>query len=137
MKHFGPDYRTAIEASLRAFVNNGDSVACIGCYVYEYGDCHMCPKKGIKWHYVLENLRTHHWLIVGSECIENYGVILSEWGYRPVFIDFPEFLRPYTAWILKDNPDVVVFNDTVVKRFQVDCGAVIRANSTPEKLGSY
>jgi len=57
MSDFSPKYRAAIEASLKAFVNDGDDVACIGYYAFCYGHCQMCPKDGIRWHYVLENLR--------------------------------------------------------------------------------
>jgi hypothetical protein len=137
MDEFSPEYRQAIETSLRGFVDNGDDVACIGYFAFRYGNCQMCPKEGIRWHYVLESLRTHRWLIVGSECVQNYQVILSEWGYKPAHIVFPGFLRPYSRWILEKNPDAVVFDDGIVMRFQADCAMVIKSNSEPQYLEHY
>jgi hypothetical protein len=137
MKTFSPEYRRAIEASLRDFVNVGYDVACIGSYSFRYGNCQMCPKEGIRWHYVLENLRTHQPLIVGSECVENYQIILSEWGYKPEYIVFPDFLRPYSRWILEGNPNAVVYDDGIVMRFQADCSKIIKANSDPSCLEHY
>jgi hypothetical protein len=137
MSYFSAKYRAAIEGSLRAFVNDGDDVVCIGYFAYCYGNCKMCPKEGIKWHYVLENLRSQAVLIVGSECIENYQVILSEWGYKPEYIVFPDFLRAYARWILVTNPDAVVFDDGIVMRFQADCEVIIRGNSQPSGLQHF
>jgi hypothetical protein len=137
MSNFSPEYRATIGASLKAFVNDGDDVACIGYFVHKYGQCKMCEHVPIKWHYVLENLRSHQALIIGSECVENYQVILSEWGYRPEYIVFPGFLRPYSRWILEQNPNAVVFDDGIVMRFQADCGKIIRANSQPSWLQHY
>jgi hypothetical protein len=137
MSDFSPEYRAAIEESLKKFVNNGDDVACIGYYVFRYGNCQMCPKEGIRWHYVLENLRTHSWLIVGSECVDNYCVILSEWGYTPQHIFFPNFLRPYSRWLLEKMPEAVVFDDGVVMRFQVDCGTIIKAKNASGDVEHY
>lgn len=137
MADFSPVYRAAIEASLKKFVNDGDDVACIGYFVHKYGQCKMCGHVPIKWHYVLENLRSHQCLIVGSECVENYQTILSEWGYRPEYLVFPSFLRAYARWILEKNPNAVVFDDGVVMRFQADCSAIIKANSQPSGLQHY
>src|SRR6516162_8601580 len=109
MDRFSPEYRAAIEASLRDFVSNGDDVACIGYFVHEHGQCKMCNHVPIKWHYVLENLRSHGFLIVGSECVDNYRTVLSAWGYRPQHLVFPTFLRAYAGWLLKKNPDAVEF----------------------------
>jgi|SRR5579885_401192 len=134
---FSAKYRAAIEASLRKFVNDGDDVVCIGYFVYQYGQCKMCEHVPIKWHYVLENLRSRATLIVGSECIENYQVILSEWGYRPEYLVFPSFLRAYARWILEKNPNAVVFDDGVAMRFQADGGAIMRANSQPSGPQRY
>src|SRR5207249_5070174 len=74
---------------------------------------------------------------VGSECIENYQVILSEWGYRPEYLVFPSFLRAYARWILDKNPKAVVFDDGVAMRFKADGGAIMRANSQPSGLQHY
>jgi hypothetical protein len=137
MINFSPKYRAAIERTLRAFVNDGDDVVCIGYFAYCYGNCKMCPKEGIKWHYVLENLRSQAILIVGSECVENYQVILSEWGYKPEHIVFPSFLRAYARWILEKNPNAVVFDDGIAMRFQAEGGAIMRANSQPAGLQHY
>jgi hypothetical protein len=97
----------------------------------------MCEHVPIKWHYVLENLRSRAILIVGSECVENHQVILSEWGYRPEYLVFPSFLRAYARWILEKNPNAVVFDDGVAMRFQADGGAIMRANSQPSGLQHY
>jgi hypothetical protein len=137
MSDFSPKYRAAIEPSLKAFVSDGDDVACVGYYAFRYGRCQMCPKEGIRWHYVLENLRSQAILIVGSECIENYQVILSEWGYRPEYVVFPSFLRAYARWIFEKNPKAVVFDDGIVMRFQADCSAIIEANTQPSGLQHY
>jgi hypothetical protein len=137
MVGFSPEYRSAIEASLREFVSDGDDVVCIGYFVFKYGQCKMCEHVPIKWHYVLENLRSRATLIVRSECIENYQVILSEWGYRPEYLVFPSFLRAYARWILEKNPSAVIFDDGVAMRFQADGGAIIRANSQPSGLQHY
>jgi hypothetical protein len=75
--------------------------------------------------------------IVGSECIENYQVILSEWGYRPEHVVFPSFLRAYARWILEMNPKAVVFDDGIAMRFRADCGAIMRANSQPPGLQHF
>jgi hypothetical protein len=137
MGDLSPEYRKAIEASLKDFVTNGDDVACIGYFVYEYGQCKMCDHVPIKWHYVLENLRSHRCLIVGSECIENYQTILCEWGYQPEYLVFPSFLRAYARWILGKNPNAIVFDDGIVMRFQADCDTLIKANSQPSGLQHY
>ncbi len=137
MGNFSAEYRAAIEKSLHDFVNNGDDVVCIGYFVHKYGQCKMCDHVPIKWHYIVENLRNHRSLIVGSECVENYQAILSEWGYRPEYLIFPSFLRAYVRWILEKNPRAVVFDDGVVMRFQADCSAIINANSHPAGLQHY
>jgi hypothetical protein len=137
MRDFSAEYRAAIEASLREFVNNGDDVVCIGYFVYNSGQCKMCDHVPIKWHYVLENLRSRKTLIVGSECVENYQRILSEWGYRPEYLVFPTFLRAYARWILEKNPNAVVFDDGIVMRFRVDCDALMRANIQSPGLQHY
>src|SRR5580765_3282249 len=137
MSDFSLKYRAVIEARLRAFVNDGDDVAGIGYYTFCYGKCEMCPKEGIRWHYILENLRSGATLIVGSECIVNYQLILSEWGYHPEHVVFPNFLRPYAGWILEKNPNAVVFNDGIVMRFRANSGAIIRANSKPAGLQHF
>jgi hypothetical protein len=137
MGEFSPEYRAAIEASLKDFVNNGDDVACIGYFVYHYGQCNMCGHVPIKWHYILENLRSHGHMIVGSKCVENYQAVLSDWGYRPEYLVFPSFLRAYAKWILNKNPNAVVFDDGIVMRFQADCRAIIDASSQPAGLRQY
>jgi hypothetical protein len=125
MGGFSPEYRAAIEETLRNFVKEGDDVACIGYFARQGGQCRMCGKQPITWHYVLENLNTHQWLVTGNECVKNYQIILAEWGWRPDYVVFPEFLRCVTPWILEENPNAVVFNDGVVMRYQVDCREVI------------
>jgi hypothetical protein len=69
--------------------------------------------------------------------VQNYQVILSEWGYKPDYIVFPGFLRPYSRWILEKNPNAVVFDDGIVMRFQADCATIIKTNSEPQALEHY
>jgi len=110
---FSDSYRAAIETTLRRFVENGDDVACTGVYIYEYGSCGLCGHQPVKWHYILENLSSRNQIVVGSECIRNYKVILEEWGYRPAYVVFPECLRQFTRWILEEDPGAVKFSDPV------------------------
>jgi hypothetical protein len=138
MPGFSDKYRHAIEAALRRFVRNGDDVAGIGAFVFEYGDCKLCGHSPIKWHYLLQNLQSHETLVVGSECIQNYQVILSAWGYKPDYVVFPNFLSRYTRWILDSNPKALVFNDSVVMRFQGNCNGMINSHTggkTPSECG--
>lgn len=111
-------YREVIEAALAAFVCNGDNVACTGVFICESGTCQLCGHKPIKWHYILENLRNNSRLCVGSECIQNYQVILSEWGYKPAYIVFPYCLQGFTAWILEKNERSIIFNDNIVSFYE-------------------
>lgn len=106
-------YRAAIEQSLRRFVANGDDIACTGVYIYQYGSCELCGHKPIKWHYILENLSSHDQIVVGSECIKNFKIILEEWGYRPAYIVFPECLKQFTRWILDEDSGAIRFSDAV------------------------
>ena len=110
---FSDSYRAAIETTLRRFVENGDDVACTGVYIYEYGSCGLCGHQPIKWHYILENLHNRNQIVVGSECIRNYKIILEEWGYRPAYVVFPECLRRFTRWILGEDSGAVKFSDAV------------------------
>jgi hypothetical protein len=110
---FSSSYRAAIETSLKRFVANGNDVACTGVYLYEYGSCGLCGYKPIKWHYILENLSSRNQIVVGSECIRNYKVILEEWGYRPAYVVFPECLRQFTRWILEEDSGAIKFSDAV------------------------
>lgn len=134
---FSDDYRKAIEESLKAFIRDGDDVVCIGYYVYQYGSCEMCSHTPIKWHYVLENLQSHSQMHVGSECIQNFQVILSEWGYRPEYIVFPDCLRPYTRWILDKNPRSIVFDDDLVVYLNQDCEKIIKGIKENSQLKHY
>lgn len=134
---FSKDYQLKIEESLRAFVRNGDDIACIGCYVYEYGQCEMCGHTPIKWHYVLENLHSHYQLRVGSECIQNYQIILAKWGYNPEYIVFPNCFKGYTRWILDKNPYAITFNDDIVSFFGKDCEELIKTVERNEGLKHY
>jgi hypothetical protein len=137
MGNFSEEYREAIEESLEAFVNNGDDVACIGYYILCYSHCRMCGHTPIKWHYILENLRTHQSLIVGSECVTNYQTILREWGYKPEYIVFPKCLKAYARWIIAKNPDAVVYNDGLVMRMKTDCNSIITATRQSRQLEGY
>lgn len=110
---FRDSYRAAIETTLRRFVENGDDVACTGVYIYEYGSCGLCGHQPIKWHFILENLTKREQIVVGSECIKNYKVILEEWGYRPAYVVFPECLGQFTRWISEANPEAIRFSDAV------------------------
>lgn len=123
---FSRDYQQAIEESLKAFVRNGDDIVCIGYYAYEYGHCEMCGHNPIKWHYILENLQSYSQMHVGSECIQNFQIILSNWGYRPEYVVFPNCLKPYTRWILDKNPQAIVFNDDIVVHLNKDCEEIIK-----------
>jgi|GEM_PF-3042508 len=134
---FSRDYQKAIEESLKAFIHDGDDVACIGYYVYEYGYCEMCGHKPIKWHYILENLRNCSQIHIGSECVQNFQVILSKWGYRPEYIVFPNCLKPYTRWILDKNPQAIVFNDDIVIHLNKDCEETIKSMSNNNQLKHY
>lgn len=111
--NFSDSYRATIEESLRRFVNNGDDVACTGVYIYEYGRCELCGHQQIKWHYILENLSSHGQMVVGSECIRNYKIILEEWGYRPAYVVFPQCLKQFTRWILEQDSGAIRFGDAV------------------------
>ncbi len=137
MNEFSAKYRSDIEASLGAFVRNGDDVAALGYFVFQHGNCQMCGHTPIKWHYILENLQSHSHLVVGSECIQNYQVILSEWGYRPEFIYFPIFLQPFVKWVLDKNPKAIRFDDSAVLGFRSDCGAVLRTYGDPSQMDNY
>jgi hypothetical protein len=137
MSNFSEQYRQAIEASLKAFVKNGNDVICAGYYVLEYGQCQMCTHAPIKWHYILENLGSGRSLIVGSECVTNYQTILAEWGYKPEYIVFSERLSAGTGWILEKNPNAIIFNDGIVMRMSVDCGAIIAARQQKGKMDHY
>jgi hypothetical protein len=137
MSDFSQLYRQAIEASLTAFTQCGDDVACIGYFIREYGECQMCGHAPIKWHYVLENLRQKSVLIVGSECVENYQIILEEWGYSPRHIVFPTFMKRVAGWILEKNPMAVVFDDGIVMRFSADCETLIKAQGASESIEKY
>jgi hypothetical protein len=110
---FSISYRAAIETTLRRFVENGNDVACTGVYIYEYGSCELCGHQQIKWHYILENLSSRNQIVVGSECVRNYKIILEEWGYRPAYVVFPECLRKFTPWILEEDSGAVRFSDAV------------------------
>lgn len=134
---FSKDYRQTIEESLKAFICNGDDIVCIGYYVYEYGHCEMCGHNPIKWHYILENLQNHSQMHVGSECIQNFQVILSKWGYRPEYIVFPNCLKPYTRWILEKNPQAIVFNDDIVIHLNKDCEDTIKGMGENSQLKHY
>lgn len=123
MKTIGRKYRQAIETSLRRFVRNGDPVAYIGHYCKPDGCCQMCPKEGIKWHFILENLNSRSVMIVGSECINNYSRILSEWGYEPPKIFVPEFFRKRVHWIPEN---AVIYDNPTVMRFQADAERLIK-----------
>lgn len=125
MDDFSPRYREVIEASLTTFVQKGDDVVCVGYYARHGGVCEMCGHHPITWHFIVENLRTYQPLVVGSECVGNWQTILAERGWVPDYIVFPERLRAYTHWILKDHPNAIVFNDNVVMRSQVDCQPII------------
>lgn len=126
---FSPEYRHSLETSLADFVQAGDSAACIGYYCLRYGDCEMCGYRGIKWHYILENLRSGQSMIVGSECIKNYQIVLSEWGFKPDHVTFPETLRSYASWILEDNPRAVVFDSGIVMSARTDAGPLIKSRA--------
>lgn len=134
MKTFRPHYRAIIEGRLKGFVRNGDDVACIGFYAHAYGQCEMCDHTPIKRHFVLENLTTHKSLIVGRECVENYQVILKEWGYNPAFLVFPELLRHSAKWVTQNNPDALVFDNAVLFFCQVDFEAILHAKCQPSRL---
>ncbi|MGB3308268.1 MAG: pentapeptide repeat-containing protein [Nodosilinea sp.] len=134
---FSRNYRQAIEESLKDFVRNGDDIVCIGYYFHEDGHCEMCGHHPIKWHYILENLQNHSQIHVGSECIQNFQIILSEWGYRPEYIVFPNYLRPYTRWILNKNPQSIVFNDDIVVHLNKDCEEIIKGMGQDSQLKHY
>lgn len=134
MLNYSEEYKAAIENSLSAFVNDGDEVICVGYFAMPSGQCEMCEHKPIKWHYILENLRSGQNLIVGSECVGNYQVILTGWGYKPEQIVFPKRLSPYTRWILEKNPGAILFNDGIVMRMTTDCDPIIQAKKKAGNL---
>jgi hypothetical protein len=137
MDYFSPKYRTAIQESLKAFVENGHEVACVGYFVLELGSCQMCQHEPIKKHYVLENLQTHAVLVVGSRCVEYYQGVLSEWGYQPEHITFPTFMASFAKRILQNNPKAIVFNDGIVMRFQGQVAPIIDAVSRQSQIKEY
>lgn len=134
---FSKHYQDAIEESLRSFVGNGNDVACFGCYVYEFGHCEMCGHNRIKWHYILVNLQTKRQMIAGSECIQNYQIILTKWGYRPEYVVFPNSLRPYTKWIFEKNPYAIIFNDDVIRYSDGSCEDLISNMKDDSRLKHY
>ena len=134
---FSSSYRAAIETSLRRFVANGNDVACTGVYVYEYGSCGLCGHQPIKWHYILENLSSRIQIVVGSECIRNYKVILEEWGYRPAYVVFPECLRQFTRWILEEDSGVIKFSDAVACFYTKNPRELYGVLQTDQKLQMF
>ena len=110
---FRDSYRAAIETTLKKFIENGDDVACTGVYIFEYGSCGLCGHQPIRWHFILENLTKREQIVVGSECIKNYRIILEEWGYRPAYVVFPECLGQFTRWIFAEDAEAIRFSDAV------------------------
>jgi hypothetical protein len=134
---FSSSYRAAIETSLRMFVANGNDVACTGVYIYEYGSCGLCGHKPIKWHYILENLSSRNQIVVGSECIRNYKIILEEWGYRPAYVVFPECLRQFTRWILEEDSGAIKFSDAVACFYTKNPRELYGVMQTDQKLQMF
>lgn len=126
-KRYTPEYLARISASLHRFLKNGDDVVCVGYYLHHYGECELCSHAPIKWHYVLANLRGDQMLTVGSECVENYTMMLSQWGYKPDYIVFPHFLRRFTSWIQCQGG--VAYGDGPVMRFKGDARRGIPAGA--------
>lgn len=94
----------------------------------------MCQHTPIDWHYVLENLDTHATLIVGSECVRNYGVVLLGWQWSPYRIAFPTALRAYTNW-LRTPERVVEFDHTpFFDHATADFLAVVHSAVPPEEV---
>jgi hypothetical protein len=134
---FSSSYRAAIETSLRRFVANGNDVACTGVYIYEYGNCGLCGHQPIKWHYILENLSSRNQIVVGSECIRNYKIILEEWGYRPAYVVFPECLRKFTGWILEEDSGAIKFSDAVACFYTKNPRELYGVMQTDQKLQMF
>lgn len=134
---FSSSYRASIETSLRKFVANGNDVACTGVFIYEYGSCGLCGHKPIKWHYILENLSSRNQIVVGSECIRNYKIILGEWGYRPAYVVFPECLRQFTRWILEEDSGAIKFSDSVACFYTRNPRELYGVMQTDQKLQMF
>jgi hypothetical protein len=82
----------------------------------------------------LENLDTHSTLIVGSECIRNFGVVLLEWRWSPYRIAFPTALRAYTRW-LRTPEEVVQFDHSpFFEHANADFLAVVNSAVPPEEI---
>src|SRR4051812_17889824 len=69
MSGMRPEYREAIENTLRTFVQSGDDCMCIAVFCIQDRVCQVCGHHPITWNYLVENLGTHEILIAGSECI--------------------------------------------------------------------
>ena len=71
-------------------------------------------------------------MVAGSECVNNYQVILQEWGYSPAFITFPFlFKNSFTHWI--KNPKAIVFNDDLISHFELNAIEVFKNTINNEK----
>ena len=119
-----PEYRQVVEPRLRAFVRNGDDVMCVGVFTRKGQRCKLCDYHPITWNYVIENLATHQRLIAGCRCIENYEIILKEWGYHPEYLVFPTYFLRYARWMTDEtkggNPGAIHFHDDFLHRAEVD-----------------
>ena len=130
--YLGKEYKEKIQKRLKRFLNDGDPIGCIGVYKYEYGSCELCSHTPIKWHYMLKNYTTNQVMVAGSECVNNYQVILQEWGYSPAFITFPFlFKNSFTHWI--KNPKAIVFNDDLISHFELNAIEVFKNTINNEK----
>jgi hypothetical protein len=114
VRTFSPQYEERVETTFRQFVKPGDSVMCIALFALEGQSCQVCGKEGIKWNYVIENLRSHELVVAGSECIRNYEIILSRWGFEPRVIVFPTSFEWFTRYLVQGdegNPRAVEVHD--------------------------
>lgn len=130
-------YRESIENSLRQFTENGNDIVCSGFFVFEYGCCQLCGHSPIKWHYVLRNLQTKAQIHVGSQCISNFQIILSEWKYQPEYVVFPKGLRNFASWILEANPRSIIFDDDIASFIDKDCKEFLETIKDDPRLLSY
>ena len=75
------------------------------------GVCRMCGYTPIRWNYHLENTRTGGRLIVGSNCILNYRLVMDEMKATWLPVIFPPQFREQAARINEKRPGTVFVAD--------------------------
>jgi hypothetical protein len=103
----------------------------------------VCDYERITHNFIIENLKTHDYLIAGCKCIRNYEVILSEWGYRPEYIVYPSYFLRYTSWTTDGwegeggDPSAIQVHDRFLDRAAVDSRSVVEVKVPGATLREY